>query len=171
MELRTVGFDHPDAQTLTEQVQQEYVVRYGGIDHSPIDPRHFDPPGGLFLVGYLDGRPVGCAGWRTPPYSLLRPGDAEVKRMYVAPEARGRGLARRMLATLERDAAAAGKTRMVLETGVAQPEAITLYLSAGYAPIPSFGLHRDSPGNRCYARSLATVTDGFAPEQVGEAQL
>ncbi|MGW0228656.1 GNAT family N-acetyltransferase [Actinopolymorpha singaporensis] len=169
MELRTVGFDHPDAQTLTEQVQQEYVVRYGGIDRSPIDPREFDPPTGLFLVGYLDGRPVGCAGWRTPPYTLLWPGDAEVKRMYVAPEARGRGLARRMLAALERDAAAAGKTRMVLETGLGQPEAITLYLSAGYAPIPSFGLHRDSPGNRCYARSLATGTDP-APEQVGGAQ-
>ncbi|WP_241828073.1 GNAT family N-acetyltransferase [Actinopolymorpha singaporensis] len=103
---------------------------------------------------------------RTP---CCGPGDAEVKRMYVAPEARGRGLARRMLAALERDAAAAGKTRMVLETGLGQPEAITLYLSAGYAPIPSFGLHRDSPGNRCYARSLATGTDP-APEQVGGAQ-
>ncbi len=170
MELRTVGFDHPDAQTLTEQVQQEYVVRYGGTDRSPIDPREFDPPGGLFLICYLDGRPVGCAGWRTPPYSLLLPGDAEVKRMYVAPEARGRGLARRMLAALERDAAAAGRTRMVLETGIAQPEAITLYLSTGYTPIPSFGLHRDSPGNRCYARSLTTVTAGAAAEQVGEAQ-
>ena len=43
MELRTVGFDHPDAQRLTEQVQQEYVVRYGGIDRSPMNPREFDP--------------------------------------------------------------------------------------------------------------------------------
>jgi GNAT superfamily N-acetyltransferase len=169
VELRAVGFDHPDAQTLTEQVQQEYVVRYGGIDRSPIDPREFGPPGGLFLVAYLDGRPVGCAGWRTPPYPLLRPGDAEVKRMYVAPEARRRGLARRLLACLERDATAAGKTRMVLETGLAQPEAITLYLSAGYAPILSFGLHRDSPGNRCYARSLTAAAADVAPEQVGEA--
>ncbi|WP_241827697.1 hypothetical protein [Actinopolymorpha singaporensis] len=75
MELRTVGFDHPDAQTLTEQVQQEYVVRYGGIDRSPIDPREFDPPTGLFLVGYLDGRPVGCAGWA---YSAVHPAVAPV---------------------------------------------------------------------------------------------
>ena len=79
---------------------------------------------------------------------------AEVKRMYVAPGARGRGLARAMLAHLEDTARQAGAEAMVLETGLAQPEAIALYVSSGYAEIPAFGFYRDCPLNRCFARSL-----------------
>jgi ribosomal protein S18 acetylase RimI-like enzyme len=62
--------------------------------------------------------------------------------MFVASHARGRGLARKVLAELEESAAAAGRTRMVLETGVRQPEAIALYESSGYTSIPKFGLYR-----------------------------
>ena len=70
---------------------------------------------------------------------------AEVKRMYVAPTARGLGLARRMLAHLEVTARAAGLEAVVLETGEKQPEAIELYSSAGYRRIAGFGYYRDSP--------------------------
>ncbi len=59
-----------------------------------------------------------------------------------------------MLAHLEDTAREAGAEAMVLETGVAQPEAIALYVSSGYAEIPAFGFYRDSPLNRCFARSL-----------------
>ena len=75
--------------------------------------------------------------------------------MYVVPQARGRGLARGMLAHLERTAAEAGARVMVLETGTAQPEAIALYESSGYTRIPSFGHYKWSPENRCFAKSLA----------------
>ena len=83
---------------------------------------------------------------------------AEVKRMYVAPDARARGLARTMLAHLERTAAEAGAEAMILETGTAQPEAMALYESSGYTPIPPFGYYQHAPMNRCYAKRLPGTT-------------
>jgi GNAT superfamily N-acetyltransferase len=155
--LRVVAFDHPDAVRLTEEVQAVYRESYGGEDATPIDPGEFVPPCGLFLVGYVDGAAVACGGWRArggPEDPSLSPGDAEIKRMYVSTAHRGRGYARAVLAELERTAAAAGRRRIVLETGTLQPEAIGLYASAGYEPIPPFGAYRDSPHSRYYARQL-----------------
>ena len=77
--------------------------------------------------------------------------------MYVTPGARGLGIARRMLAHLEADAAAHGAEVAILETGLAQPEAIALYESSGYTPIPAFGYYKDAPLSRCYARRLPTT--------------
>lgn len=151
-----VSITHPDAALLVEEVQQEYVVRYGGRDETPLEPAYFDPPDGAFFVGYLDGRPVATGAWRRR-HDVAFDGTtatAEIKRMYVAPAARGRGLARAMLAHLETTARAAGAEAMVLETGLAQPEAIALYASSGYRPIPGFGHYRASPLNRCMARRL-----------------
>jgi GNAT superfamily N-acetyltransferase len=155
-EIRAVAITHPDAQALVEQVQAEYVVRYGGRDETPLATDVFAAPGGAFFVGYLDGRPVATGGWRRRDdvAALGSAVTAEVKRMYVAPDARGRGLARAMLAHLEATARAAGAEVMVLETGEAQPEAMALYASSGYEPIAPFGHYRDSPLNRCYARRL-----------------
>ena len=116
----------------------------------------FEPPAGSFFVGYLGDEPVVSGAWR-------RRGDveafgtvdtAEVKRMYVATRVRGRGLARLMLAHLERTAEESGARAMVLETGAGQPEAIALYESSGYTRIPSFGHYQWSPLNRCFAKSL-----------------
>ncbi|EID53318.1 GNAT family N-acetyltransferase [Saccharomonospora xinjiangensis] len=156
MEIRTVAFDHPDAVKLIDAVQQEYVARYGDPDLTPVDPAEFAPPSGLFLVGYLDDVPVACGGWRAhdvadPP---LVPGDAEMKRLYVVPSLRGRGLARTMLAEVERTAVQAGRTRLVLETGTKQPEAIALYRSSGYVDMPGFGVYADDPLSVCLSRPL-----------------
>jgi GNAT superfamily N-acetyltransferase len=139
VEIRVVAYDHPDAVELIEQVQQEYVVRYGEQDGTPVDPAQFAAPLGLFLIAYLDGAPVACGGWRADGVT------AELKRMYVAPVARGRGAARAILAELERTAQDAGHHRIVLETGMKQPEAIALYTSSGYQPVPKFGYYRDAP--------------------------
>ena len=133
-----------------------------------MNPRHFTPPQGLFLVGYLDGVAVACGGWRArgdedderAADPALRPGDAELKRMYVAAEHRGRGFARAVLAELERTATAAGRRRMVLETGLPQPDAIGLYTSAGYEPMARFGDYRDSPHSRCFAKPLVLAASG-----------
>lgn len=153
-----VGYGHPDAVRLIEEVQGEYVRRYGGRDETPLDPLMFEPPEGSFFVGYLDGDPVATGAWRRSLVEAFGTGrTAEIKRMYVAPAARGRGLAQRMLAHLEGDAAAYGAEAVVLETGLAQPEAIALYESSGYTPIPAFGFYRDAPLSRCYGKRLPTT--------------
>jgi GNAT superfamily N-acetyltransferase len=155
LDLRMVAYGDPDAAALIARVQEEYVERYGGPDESPIDPGMFDPPEGLFLVAYIDGVPVGTGAWRrTPVLALGGSLAAEVKRMYVVPEHRGSGLARRILAELESTAAAAGHDLIVLETGLMQPEAIGLYESSGYRSIQRFGHYRDSELNRCYGKRL-----------------
>jgi len=155
---------HPDAALLVEDVQLEYVARYGGRDETPLQPDYFEPPSGAFFVGYLDGKPVASGAWRLRRDVIVDGNDntAEIKRMYVAPAARRRGLARAMLSHLEETARAAGAEAMVLETGLAQPEALALYESSGYAPIPGFGFYRGAPQARCFARGL-TPRPGSAP--------
>jgi GNAT superfamily N-acetyltransferase len=154
--VEQVPLSHPDAQLLVEAVQQEYVVRYGGRDVTPILAAELEPPWGAFYVGYLHDRPVTTGAWRFRD-DVRRLGSrrpAEVKRMYVAPSARRQGLARVMLAHLERAARAAGADAMILETGAAQPEAMALYEASGYQAIEPFGHYRESPSNRCYGRRL-----------------
>ena len=153
--LRRVGYLHADAVALVARVQQEYVERYGSPDESPVDPSAFEPPEGLFLVGYDGEEPVATGAWRRSPVRVLGGTSAvEVKRMFVVPERRGRGLARRMLAALEESARAAGHDLVVLETGMRQPEAIALYLSEGYAEVEGFGFYKDAPLSRCFAKRL-----------------
>ena len=151
-------FDHPDAVKLNDQVQLEYAVRYGGEgDVTPLAASMFDPPHGLYLVAYDEqDRPTATGGWRSQEHNDegYSDGDAELKRMYVVPECRGNGLARRILAALEADARAAGRTRMVLETGDQQPEAIALYESSGYTPCSKFGYYRTYESSHCYAKPL-----------------
>jgi ribosomal protein S18 acetylase RimI-like enzyme len=182
LEIVRVGYGHPDAMRLIAEVQAEYVARYGGPDHTPLDPLMFEPPLGSFYVGYLeldDARPevralrgsqartsgepqraskgpVASGAWRAHDdvevFGTSR--TAEVKRMYVAPDARARGIARTMLAHLERASVEAGAEAMILETGTAQPEAIALYESSGYAAMERFGHYAWAEGNRCYGRML-----------------
>ncbi|MFC4909042.1 GNAT family N-acetyltransferase [Actinomadura gamaensis] len=156
MELVVCTYDDPVARKLIAEVQQEYVTRYGGPDETPVDPADFAPPLGHFVVGRVGGDPVACGGWRAHDASEpgFEDGDAELKRMYVAPRARRRGLARALLAELESSARTAGRTRMILETGTAQPEAIALYTSSGYTTIEKFGYYRCSPSSRCYGKPL-----------------
>lgn len=159
MEIRPVRYDHPHAVKLNELVQQEYVRRYGDGDMTPLDPEMFVPPNGSYLMAYEDERPLATGGWRVNDNTAegYTVGDAEIKRMFVLPEARGRGLARRILAALEADARAAGRIRMVLETGTEQPEAIELYASSGYRTVKKaekFGLYRAYETSRCMAKSL-----------------
>ncbi|REK92235.1 GNAT family N-acetyltransferase [Streptomyces inhibens] len=159
MEIRPVRYDHPDAVTLDALVQQEYVRRYGDGDMTPLDPAMFAPPNGTYLIAYGEGRPLATGGWRLQEdvNEGYATGDAEIKRMFVVPQARGRGLARRILAALEADARAAGRSRMVLETGIKQPEALELYASSGYVPVQKFGLYRTYEDSRCMAKSLVSV--------------
>jgi GNAT superfamily N-acetyltransferase len=158
MNIRRVSFDHPDAVKLNDEVQAEYQMRYGdGGDATPLDPSHFEPPTGVYYIVYDEAdRPIATGGWRSRDANEEgnEDGDAELKRMFVTEAARGRGLARRILAALEEDARAAGRLRMVLETGNKQPEAIALYTSSGYEPCTKFGYYRHYDDSLCYAKPL-----------------
>lgn len=144
-------YDDPVVRELVEEVQQVYVERYGGPDDTPMAAEQFAPPHGHFVVGYVDARPCAMGGWRlrTDGADLGLPGDrpAEIKRMFVRSQLRGRGLARALLTELEGTARTAGVDWLVLETGLRQPEAIGLYLSAGYEQVNGFGLYADEAGS------------------------
>jgi GNAT superfamily N-acetyltransferase len=160
--IERLSITHPDAQLLIEEVQAEYVVRYGGPDHTPYEPHEFDAPLGAFFVVYDRDRPVASGAWRhrDDVEAFGTRATAEVKRMFVTASHRGRGLARLVLDHLERTARDEGAEAMVLETGTAQPEAMALYESSGYTPIPGFGHYRWSPLNRCYAKPLSEPPTG-----------
>jgi GNAT superfamily N-acetyltransferase len=159
LDVRRVGYGQADALRLIGEVQQEYVRRYGGPDNTPLEHAMFEPPTGSFFVGYVDGEPVATGAWRRSRIVALdiplgTASIAEIKRMYVAPRVRGAGVARRMLAHLEASAAELGVEALVLETGTAQPEAIALYESSGYTPVPGFGHYKDEPMSRCFGKLL-----------------
>ena len=152
-DLRVVSYSTDDAQVLTAEVQAEYGRRYGGEgDISPIDLHQFDAPHGHFVMIYVDDVPAAMGGWRIG--GPAGETDAEIKRMFVRPEFTRRGLARAVLAELERSATEAGITRLVLETGSAQPEAIALYLSSGYVEVPAFGFYADYDDSVHLAKDL-----------------
>jgi GNAT superfamily N-acetyltransferase len=144
-----VRYDSVDAQLLIGELQIESYERYGGPDETPVDPEEFAHPDGVFFVARQGTELVGCVGMRRRSDS-----DAELKRMYIRKTFRGRGWARQLLALVEDEARSLGMTRLILETGLAQPEAMSLYESSGYALIPGFGHYREEPDNRCYAKAL-----------------
>jgi GNAT superfamily N-acetyltransferase len=151
MEIRRTEYLSADAQGLIKAAMVDLNERYNVTegDETPVDPTEFEPPRGEFFVAYLDGEPVACAGWRTH-----NAGTAELKRMYTSPAARGRGVARAILAEVERSAREHGMRRMILETGAAQPEAISLYQKAGYERIPDFGYYQNEPDVRSFGKEL-----------------
>lgn len=149
MQIEPRPYDHPHVQALVERLQAEYTQIYGEPDVAPADLTQFSPPRGAFALGYEGGDAVAMGGWR-----LRDDGRAELKRMYVVDEHRGRGLSREILAWLEASAVAAGMTQMILESNEKHPAALGLYRSHGYAPVPAFGYYSDSPTNVCLGRAL-----------------
>jgi GNAT superfamily N-acetyltransferase len=138
-DLRVAAYDSADAQLLTAEVQAIYKQRYGGEgDTAPVDTTEFDGANGRFFMVYIDDVPAAMGGWRWHGDA-----DAEIKRMFVREAYQRRGLARVILAELERTAAEAGVERLILETGTQQPEAIALYRAAGYEDVPAFGYYAE----------------------------
>jgi GNAT superfamily N-acetyltransferase len=159
VEILSVGIDHPDVAELVGSAQRFYREVYGQADRTPLSAAEFRPPRGDFQLGYVTDptrRAVVAGGWRSrgADEAGLREGDAELKRMFVREDVRGKGYARALLASLEASAAAAGRRRVVLETGTKQPAAIGLYTSSGYTAIPKFGYYRREAESRCYAKVL-----------------
>ena len=139
------------AQELIGVLNAELRERYPeeGATHFRLDPDEVAEGRGAFVVAYLDRAPVGCGAVRT-----VGGGIGEIKRMYVRPHARCRGIARAVLDALEAEARRLGLRRLRLETGNRQHEAIALYSRAGYLPVPAFGEYASSPLSVCMARDL-----------------
>jgi ribosomal protein S18 acetylase RimI-like enzyme len=159
VELIRRPYGHPDVVALTDDVQAHYRQLYCGPgDESLVEVADFEAPTGYFVVGYVDGVPVAMGGWRRlgERPGLPSPNAAEIKRMYVSPCARGRGLARIVLAELETTARAAGLDWLVLETGRPQTSAIGLYRSSGYRDIEgtAYGHYVGEPDAIHLGRSL-----------------
>ena len=152
--LRAVPYDSPVAQFLIEQVQLEYVQRYGGRDAAVVDPDEFSPPHGTFLVAEVDGEPAGCGAWR-----VHAPGTVEIKRVYVEPRFRRRGLARVLVEELEKTAERAGHAAVVLNSGARQPEALALYEDLGYRPIPGYGVYAQARDAVFLGKDLRSAPD------------
>lgn len=151
MEIRRENYESFAARALIAALGAELLDRYDGFDgsggeHSAAD---FEAPLGGFLVGWEDGEPVACGG-----VCRYDETTAEIRRMYVAPAARGRGLARLLLAALEEEARGLGFAFVRLETGSAQPEAVGLYATSGFEPIPRYGPFVDDPRSLCFEKRL-----------------
>lgn len=151
IEIRREDLQSPIAQTLIEALNADLRARYpgDGSDYFRLDPEEVRPGRGAFVVAYDAGTPIGCGAVR-----LIDAGVAEIKRMYVLPDMRGRGTARRMLEVLESEARALGVTKVMLETGTLQPEAIALYEKTGYSPTGPFGEYPPSPLNVFFEKRL-----------------
>ena len=143
--------DSPDALFCLERYFAEIATRFeNGFDPGPggvAADRDMNPPTGLFLVARREGAPVGCAGLKLHAGKV-----AEIKRMWIAPDVRGFGLALRMVAELEAHARRLGARRLRLDTNRALAEARALYLRAGFAEVPRFN---DNPyAHHWYEKAL-----------------
>jgi putative acetyltransferase len=149
--IRTEDLDSPPAALLIAALNIELAARYPepGANHFRLDAEEVSPANGAFLIGYVGGEPVACGAIRR-----IEPGVAEIKRMYVVPPARGRGISKIMLAALEERARQLGFGRLVLETGTRQLDAIGLYQGAGFSCIPCFGEYAGSELSVCMAKDL-----------------
>jgi putative acetyltransferase len=139
------------ARALIEALNAELSSRYPepGANHFRLDPDEVADGQGVFLIALSGGRPVGCGAVRR-----IEARTGEIKRMYVSPDARGRGIGPAVLAALEAEARTLGIARLVLETGLRQGEALALYESAGFSRIPPFGEYVNSPLSVCMAKDL-----------------
>lgn len=128
-------------------------------DTTALDPDEVAPGFGSFLVARSSGRPVGCGALRclrdAASMRALGPRVGELKRMYVAPQVRGQGIGKAILARLEAEARALGLARLVLETGTRQTDALAFYSRAGFTEIPAYGEYLASPATSvCLSKLL-----------------
>lgn len=154
--LTRADFDSDDARALADAQQAEMRTLYEGeADTGPLrEAAMFIEPHGVFiLLRDDDDVAVACGG--IAPFDEER---CELKRMYVVPEQRGRGLGRRVLDELEAEARRLGYRSIVLETGDRQQEALGLYVAAGYERIPCYPPYDARALSLCFEKGLDGVT-------------
>ncbi|HMI71834.1 MAG TPA: GNAT family N-acetyltransferase [Solirubrobacteraceae bacterium] len=139
IDFRKMDAAHPPASDLLVAMEAEMLELYADSMGAmpPAGPADFTPPGGAYLVGFVDGEAV-CGGG----LKRLPDGAVEIKRMYVVPTARRRGAARALLVALEGAARDLGYATVRLDTGPRQPHAKALYTASGYVEV---GDYNDNP--------------------------
>jgi putative acetyltransferase len=150
--IRRSTLSSPDAARLIAALNTELKATFPepGATHFSLTGAQVGAGDGAFVVAYLDEVAVGCGAVRR-----LDEATAELKRMYVDPSARGRGIGRALVEALEREARLLSMTRVVLETGTRLAPAIKLYQAMGYTRIPLFGEYVSSPDTSlCFGKSL-----------------
>ena len=147
-ELVRTDSANPDFIDLVRRLDAELAIR-DGDDHAfyaqfnKIDRIRYA------VVAYAQGRPVGCGAIKE-----YEPAVMEIKRVYVSPENRGKGIAARILAELEAWTAELSGKKCILETGQGQPEAIELYRRNGYTVIPNYGQYAGVENSVCFEKAL-----------------
>ncbi len=149
--IRRSSLDSPEARQLIGALNVELSQQYPeeGATNFRLDGAEVAAGRGAFLVAYRSDRPVGCGALRR-----IDARTGEIKRMYVVPDERGRKIGAAMVAALEEEARARGITRLVLETGVRQLAALSLYARTGFSSIPPYGEYVGSPLSVCLAKEL-----------------
>jgi putative acetyltransferase len=135
---------------MTAEVRAIYDHKIDG--HGNFKPEDVLVPGSGFLLGRVGRQAVACGAYRP-----LAPGVAEIKRMFVVPEHRGRGYSKAILTTLERMATESGYLAVRLETRAKQAAAIALYEGLGYARIPNYGIYEGREDCLCYEKPLGAI--------------
>jgi GNAT superfamily N-acetyltransferase len=153
--VQRASADHPAVVRFVAALLQEMAERY---DDDPDTIERTDPGAEfVLLLDDDDGTPLGSGAVQR--LSKSKPDAAadhgEIKRVYVVPEARGRGLSRLLMTTLVDLARDLGYTYLQLETGDVQPEAIGLYESSGWARVPNYGQYEDDPRSLCFGLRIA----------------
>ena len=145
------AFDSADARRLVSALDAGLAELYPPEQRfgPNLKPEHLDAGRGTFLVARDGERAIGCGAMR-----LLDPATAEVKRMYVEPGQRGKGVGWAVLESLEASARQLNVKRLVLETGVYQEAAISLYRRAGFTQTDCWGEYSSSPSSICFEKNL-----------------
>jgi GNAT superfamily N-acetyltransferase len=154
MQIIRTNSDHPDFRALVALLDQDLAVR-DGEDHAFYQQFNKVDKIKQVVVALLENQAIGCGAIRA-----YAPDVMEVKRMFVLPEYRGKGIAGAVLSELETWATELGYARCILETGQMQPEAIRLYQKSGYAIIPNYGQYEGVENSVCMEKELAVSNSG-----------
>lgn len=152
IEIRQVDPAGPEAAELIQALDAELNEHYPKEQIHGIDVSEFKAADGFFVIAFINNETVGCASFRP-----LDKKTAELKRMFVRKKIRRQGIARKLLEFIEQSAQKRDFERLCLETGAKQPEAISLYQSAGYYEIPVFGEYKNDPASICFEKQLVSL--------------
>lgn len=148
LEVRRTTSDDPGFRTLVAALDDELWQRYPDVQ-AEYAPHNAVDHVATAVVVVDGGLPIGCGCFKP-----RAPGTVELKRMFVTPGARGRGVAGQIVQALEQWARELGNTAMVLETGNNQPEAVALYTRQGFVQVPRFEPYVDMPTSLCMRKTL-----------------
>ena len=148
MSLERTTSEHPGFVALIWQLDA-YLAKIDGDEHAFYAQYNKIAALQNVVVATHDGAPVGCGAFK--PFDE---NTVEIKRMYVLPEWRGKGVAGQVLAELEQWAAESGFTRCVLETGLRMPDAVAFYTKNGYGRIENFGQYASVENSVCFEKMI-----------------